>query len=130
MHAKQIALNYAEKIWNTKNIDVIHQLMDQDVLIHSTLGDFRGLKALTDVIHAWLSAFPDLSVKNTHVIAEDDLVSIQWQAKGTHTGEFKGIGVSHNPINYTGATVYRVKEDKIVEYWTYIDMQHLVDQLQ
>lgn len=45
---------------------------------------------MKEVVQAWLKGFPDLSVKNELIISENDLVSIQWSAKGTHKGEFKG----------------------------------------
>jgi steroid delta-isomerase-like uncharacterized protein len=128
--AKKIAEEYAETVWNAKEIDVIDQLIHKDVLIHSLLGDFRGAQAMKEVVQAWLKGFPDLSVKNEVIISENDLVSIQWSAKGTHKGEFKGKKPTGKPVVYSGVTVYRIKNDQIVEYWAYLDMQHLLSQLE
>lgn len=105
------------------------RLVDNDVLIHSLLGDFRGKKALKEVVQAWLKGFPDLSVKNDLIISENDLVSMQWSVKATHKGEFKGRQPTGKPVFYSGVTVYRIKNGQIVEYWAYIDMQHLMSQL-
>jgi steroid delta-isomerase-like uncharacterized protein len=127
---KEIANAYTHTVWNAKNIDIIDQYVHQDVLIHSLLGDFRGTKAMKQVVQTWLNGFHDLHVYHELIIAENDLVSIQWRAKGTHQGEFKGRKATGKSVSYRGVTVYRIKNDKITEYWAYIDMQHLLSQIE
>lgn len=128
--AKKIAEEYANTVWNAKEIGIIDQLIDQDVLIHSLLGDFHGIKSMKEVVQAWLKGFPDLHVNNDLIISEDDLVSIQWKAMGTHKGEFKGRKPTGKAVFYSGVTVYRIKNGKIIEYWAYLDMQHLLSQIE
>lgn len=128
--AKQVAEEYAEKVWNAKDLSVIDRLVQKDVLIHSLLGDFRGSHSMKEVVQAWLKAFPDMVVRNELVITENDLVSIQWNVKATHRGEFKGRQPTGKPISYSGVTVYRVKDGQIVEYWAYLDMQHIFSQIE
>lgn len=127
---KEIAEKYANKVWNDKEVSAIDRFVHKDVLIHSLLGDFRGTQAMKEVVQAWLKGFPDLSVKNELIISENDLVSIQWSAQGTHKGEFKGKKPTGKPVSYSGVTVYRIKNDQIIEYWAYLDMQHLLSQIE
>lgn len=127
---KEIAEKYANTVWNAKEISIIDRLVHPDVLIHSLLGDFKGVQAMKEVVQAWLKAFPDLSVRNELIISENDLVSIQWNAKGTHKGEFKGRKPKGKPVSYSGVTMYRIKNDQIVEYWAYLDMHHLFGQIE
>ncbi len=127
---KRIAEDYANTVWNAKEISVIDRLIHNDILIHSLLGDFRGTQAMKEVVQAWLKGFPDLSVKNEFIISENDLVSIQWSANGTHKGEFKGKKPTGKSVAYSGVTVYRIKDSKIIEYWAYLDMQHLFSQIE
>jgi predicted ester cyclase len=101
---KRIAEEYANKVWNAKEISVIDRLIHNDILIHSLLGDFRGTQAMKEVVQAWLKGFPDLAVKNELIISENDLVSIQWSAKGTHKGEFKGRKPTGKSVTYSGVT--------------------------
>lgn len=82
------------------------------------------------MVQAWLKGFPDLSVKNELIISENDLVSIQWSAKGTHKGEFKGKKPTGKPVAYSGVTVYRIRNSQIIEYWAYLDMQYLLSQIE
>jgi predicted ester cyclase len=126
---RQIAEEYTNRVWNEKDLSAIDELVHTEVVIHSLFGDFHGPSALKKVVQAWLKGFPDLYVSNDIVISENDLVSIQWKAKGTHLGEFKSLESSGKPVNYSGVSIYRIKNQKIVEYWAYLDMQHLLDQI-
>ena len=81
------------------------------------------------IVQSWLTGFPDLVVKNTAIICENDLVVIHWHARGSHQGEFKGIKPTGKTVDYAGATIYRIQEEKIIEYWAYVDMQHLLMQI-
>jgi steroid delta-isomerase-like uncharacterized protein len=128
-NVKAIADEYANKVWNDKNTAIIDTLIHPDVVIHSLLGDFHGINSLKEVVHVWLNGFPDLIVYNELVISENDIVSILWRAKGTHRGEFKGRPPTGNTVSYSGVTVYKIKNSKIIEYWAYLDMQHLLNQI-
>lgn len=126
---KEIAQEYARRIWTERDLKAIDDLFHPKVLIHSLLGDFHGLEPLRKIVNTWLKGFPDLAVKNTSVIGEHDLVVIQWEVKGTHLGEFQGVKPTKKPVSYTGVTIYRIHEGKITEYWAYLDMQHILKQI-
>lgn len=126
---KCIAETYARRIWQEKDLNAIDELLDQKIVIHSLLGDFHGPEPMKNVVRAWLIGFPDLTVSNISVICENGNAVIHWQAQGTHQGEFKGIKASGKSVSYAGATIYRIHNSKIVEYWAYIDMQHLLKQI-
>lgn len=128
--SKEIAEAYANQVWNDKEISAIDRFVHHDAVIHSLLGDYQGTKAMKEVVQAWLKGFPDLRVNNENIISENDLVSIQWQARGTHKGEFKGKKPTGKPVAYSGVTVYRIKNGQIMEYWAYLDMQHLLSQIE
>lgn len=127
--SKETAETYANQVWNDKEISAVDKFLHQDAVIHSLLGDYHGTKAMKEVVQAWLKGFSDLRVDNEIIISENDLVSIQWRAKGTHNGEFKGRKPTGKPVSYSGVTVYRIKDNKIIEYWAYLDMQHLLSQI-
>lgn len=126
---KSIAEAYADFIWNKKDLTAINKLLDDNVLIHSLLGDFYGKEAMEKVVKAWLTGFPNLVVSNLSVLGEGDLASIHWQAHGTHLGEFKGIKATGKNVSYAGVTLYRIRDGKIIEYWAYLDMKHLLEEI-
>lgn len=129
MPAKQIAISFAKRIWEEKNLNLIDELMDPNVVIRSLLGNFYGRQAMKDLVKVWFLAFPDLKVETTSVISEKDLVMIQWNAQGHHLGEFKGFKASGRPVKYTGVTIYKVHKNLITEYWSYLDMQNILSQI-
>jgi predicted ester cyclase/N-acetylglutamate synthase-like GNAT family acetyltransferase len=128
-NTKAIAEEYAHRIWDKKDLSAIADLLHPNIVIHSLLGDFHGPEAMRNVVQAWLAGFPDLIVTNISTICERDLATIQWQARGMHQGAFKGIKPTDKPVSYAGVTIYRIHESKITEYWAYLDMQHLLQQL-
>lgn len=127
---KEIAKKYSNRVWNAKDIAIIDELVDQEILIHSLFGDFHGKEAMKEVVRNWLRGFPNLRVDPDFVIVENDLVSIQWHAQGTHQGEFKGRKPTGKSVSYSGMTIYRIKNGKITEYWAYLDMQFLLNQIE
>lgn len=126
---KKLAEKYAERVWNKKDLAAIDDFVHPQVIIHSLLGDFHGLEPMKNIVHTWLKGFPDLHVSNNLVVCENDLVVIQWTAKGTHRGEFKGKKALGKSVSYSGVTIYRVHDTKIIEYWAYLDMNHLLNQI-
>ena len=127
---KAIAQEYAHRVWDEKDLRAIDDLLAKALIIHSPLGDYYGPEAMRTVVQSWLTAFPDLAVTNSHIVCENDLVVMQWKAHGTHLGEFKGRKPTGKQIAYPGVTIYQIKQDKIAEYWAYIDMQYLLAQLE
>ena len=129
MNTKDVAKTFVRRVWDEKDVSAIDDLVHKEAVLHSILGNFHGCEAMKKVVRTWLAGFPDLVVKNVAFICEDDLVAVHWQAQGSHQGEFKGINPTGKPVSYAGVTIYHIKEGKIVEYWAYLDMQHVLEQL-
>lgn len=75
------------------------------------------------------AAFPDLQLKLDHIIAEGDLVSLHWSAKGTNTvaiGPFPGTGKA---VAVDGMSFFRFADGKIVEEWSTYDNLTIMQQL-
>jgi predicted ester cyclase len=123
------AESYALKIWNDKDLSAIEEFLDPDIVIHSLLGEFKGPSKMKEVVQSWLSAFPDLKVNNTHILRQNDLVVMHWRAEGKHQGPFKGHSPTGKKVSYPGVSLYKVKNNKVIEYWAYVDMNHLLSQL-
>lgn len=126
---KTVAEEYADRIWNKRDLLATEELLDSNVIIHSLLGNFQGVDSMKKIIQSWLTGFPDLIVENMAIASENDRVFLQWKANGTHSGIFKGIAPTNHKVNYEGVTIYRINMGKIVEYWSYTDMLHIVEQL-
>ncbi len=129
MGIRELAEHYADEVWNQKRPQIVHEMMRPDVVLHSPLGRFFGPESAEKIVSVWLTAFPDMIYIPLLSIVEGDRVATQWEARATHRGDFKGNDPSGREITYPGCTIYRFEEDKIAEYWAYVDTQMVLDQL-
>lgn len=124
-----VALEYARRIWDNRDLSAIEELTDKEVVIHSSLGKFSGQGKLKEVVSAYWTAFPDLNVINDFIIREKDKTMVHWKAAGCHSGVFKGVAPTGRKVSYEGVTIYQVESGLIKEYWAYLDLHHLLQQL-
>ena len=74
-------------------------------------------------------AFPDYAGVNEVYIVEGEYVVSRWVYHGTHHGTFVGIPPSGKRIRFTGISIDRVVDGKIVETATEMDMLGVLRQL-
>ena len=54
-------------------------------------------------------------------MAEDDRVAARVVMRGTHRGEFQGIGPTGKRVEVRAIDMFRVENGKIVEHWGHAD---------
>ena|SRR5829696_1161882 len=74
-------------------------------------------------------AFPDYHGTNEIQIAEGDMVANRFVFYGTHQGEFMGVAPTGREVRFTGLTIDRVVNGKIVENWIEGDLEDLLQQI-
>jgi predicted ester cyclase len=82
----------------------------------------KAAQALGDV-------FPDRVDVIAEIIAEDDMVGIQYQITGTHQGNLYGIPATGKAIDIEAVAFYKLANEKIVEAWVMADEAALLKQL-
>ena len=122
---KAIAGRWFEGFWgNPFNPDIVEELAAPDMLLQYSLhAPRRGRDEVMKFITGFRQAFPDLKFWGTaDLIAEGDQVVGRWEGGGTHTGPaFSDFLIGSLPANsgrkmhFTGTTVLRVSEGRIVE---------------
>jgi len=70
-----------------------------------------------------------MHVTNNVVFAEGDKVVVRWTTTATHGGELMGIPPTGKQVTFTGSTIYRMADGKIVENWWAWDAMGLMQQL-
>ncbi len=68
------------------------------------------------------NAFPDLTCTVQEQVAEGEKVVSRWTVRGTHQGEFFGVAVTGNQVEFTGIQIDRFEGGKIVEEWAEFDL--------
>lgn len=126
---KRVARRFPEEVATTGNIDLIDEICARDVVEHSSMGERRGreeLKEQSEYVHA---AFPDVSVTVEDEIAEGDTVAHRLTFRGTHEGEFAGVGPTGESVEIANMLFTRVEDGSITERWLLADMLGLLQQL-
>lgn len=129
MNPLELVKDYNTAIWGQKDISAIDRYFADDALIHSPLETTKGTDKMKTIIRQWHQAFPDMKVDWQDYIMDGNKVVCRWRSSATHTAEFQGIAATNNLINYPGVTIYTVENDKITQYWAFVDMQNVMRQL-
>jgi predicted ester cyclase len=95
----------------------------------ASLGEARGLEAVTGLIGPFFAAFPDLRDEVGELLAEGDQVRARSTWRGTQRGEFFGVPPTGKEVAVAGISTYRVAGGKVAEEWWLEDLLGLVQQL-
>src|SRR5215204_2927660 len=114
---KAVSNRVAEAI-SRGDLDALDQLMVPDIA-----EEFK--EGITEVRRA----FPDYHGTNEIQVADGDMVANHFVFYGTHRGEFMGIAPTGREVKFTGLTIDRVVDGKIVENWIEGDLEDLLQQI-
>jgi len=122
---KEIVGRWFAAFWgNPWDPAIIDELAAPNILLQYSLhAPRRGREDVKAFMQGFREAFPDLSFSGAaDLIAEGDYVVGRWQGGGTHTGPAFGDflagslpAASGKKMRFTGTTVLRVENGKIVE---------------
>ena len=123
---KAIAKRWNEELMNKGNLDIIDELGDVNYVNHS---DDSDRAAFRQSIAESQASFSGGGITIEDTIAEGDKVAIRWTLRGTHTGAFMGVPATGKQVTFTGVSIYRIANGKIVEDWPNVDWLGLMQQL-
>ena len=122
---KAIVGHWLTDFWGkTCNLGIVDELAVPDMLLQYSLHKpRRGRSEIKTFMSGFRQAFPDLNFWGVaDLIAEGDYVVGRWEGGGTHTGPaFSDFVIGSLPaatgrkMHFTGATVLKLKNGKIVE---------------
>ena len=122
-----------EEVWNNKNEDAIEEMMAEDCVANGLNGPdgnpvsgHEGFKALH---RAFVSAYPDLRVTVEDTVIDGDTIAARCKVTGTHDGHGIGVPPTNVPVEFTGMTIVKVKDGKIVEAWNEFDFMKMYTQV-
>ena len=106
---KTIVRQFVVEPWSNGNLNVLDEVCAPNYSLEG-----QGLSMLKQAITTFRNAIPDLKVDIGEMIAEDDQVAYRWTMHGTHLGEYEGIAATGKPVTFTGITIVRFANGKIV----------------
>jgi steroid delta-isomerase-like uncharacterized protein len=125
---KALAKRAFEELLSGGRFELAEQLYAKDFVNH---GIHREISLAEDqaALKGWHEAFPDVVIVPKKLIAEGDLVTIYWIARGTNTGTGNGLPATGKKVEQAGITIWRMVDGKIKEEWSAFDQLSMMQQL-
>ena len=125
---KALAKRAFEELLSKGKFELAEQLYAKDFVNH---GIHRNISLAEDqaALKGWHEAFPDVVIVPEKLIAEGDLVTIYWIARGTNTGTGNGLPATGKKVEQAGITIWRIVNGKIKEEWSAFDQLSIMQQL-
>ena len=130
---KQLIHRWFDEVWNNGRADAIEELFDENGIAHGLSEDpanpIKGPQGYRPFYEVFRRAFPNLKVIVEDTVAEGDKVAARCSVRGKHEGEFMGRAASQAPVEFTGITIVRIADGKIVEAWNNFDFMVMYKQI-
>jgi steroid delta-isomerase-like uncharacterized protein len=130
---KALLRRWFEEIWNNGRSELIDELFDENGIAHGLSDDpsqpIKGPSGYRPFYTAFRQAFPNMVVAIEDMVAEGDKVAARCSVRGKHEGEFMGRAATQAPVEFTGITIVRIDNGKIVEAWNNFDFMTMYKQV-
>ena len=113
--AAHIAINLMNA-WNEHDVDRVMSFYAPDY-VGVDVGQAtpeHGPDGKRRAVIGYLHAFPDLHFVPEEPVGQDDMVAVNWVARGTHLGPFMNIPPSGRAIMVRGVSTLKLRDGKIV----------------
>ena len=125
---KEVATQVVTEILSGGNFELADRLYSRDFVNHGATREI-GLAEDQAAARGWKQAFPDLVMTPDKLIAEGDLVTVLWSARGTNTGTGNGLPATGKALQGRGITIWRIVDGQITEEWSAFDQLSIMQQL-
>ncbi|HMI29760.1 MAG TPA: ester cyclase [Gaiellaceae bacterium] len=114
----------------TSDWSVIDEYIAEDFVAHNppipgVSLDREGMKQAAEIFRVATPGRHDVGLQ----IAEGDLVVSQVSGRGVHAGELLGIPPTNREVETDGIAIHRIRDGKIVEYWSVTDVARVLQQV-
>ena len=116
--ANKVLVRRYREAHNTNNLALLDEVVAADIKGHNEMpGLPSGLEGGKMVHRTFLAAFPDGHVTTEGLIAEEDQVVERFSFRGTNTGSLMHAPATGKKVIFSGVSVFRIANGKIVEHW-------------
>jgi predicted ester cyclase len=129
---KDLIRRYVQAVDDNQTSDwsVIDEYLAEDFVAHNPPApgvslDREGMKQTAELFRVATPGTHEIRMQ----VAEGDLVVSHIVGKGKHEGELMGIPATHKEVVTDGIVIHRVRDGKIVEYWSVVDVANILQQL-
>jgi len=129
---KQLIRRYVEAIDGNDSDDwsVLDEFIAEDFVAHNpplpgVSLDREGMKQAAEIFRVATPGKHEVTLQ----VAEGDLVVSRIVGRGVHAGELLGIPATNKEVETDGIAVHRIRDGKIVEYWSVTDVARVLMQV-
>ena len=114
----------------TSDWSILDEYIAEDFVAHNPASpgvglDREGMKQAAEIFRVATPGRHEITLQ----IAEGDLVVSHVLGRGVHAGELLGIPATHKEVETEGIAIHRVRDGKIVEYWSVSDIARVLQQI-
>jgi predicted ester cyclase len=116
---------------SSENSDGLERIVGPDYVLHDPAlpGDIRGAEGLRELLRGYRKAFGGLRLTIDQQFSDGDYVATRWFVRGRHDGELMGASPTGKEIAFSGVTISRCRDGKVVEEWEICDTLGLLQQI-
>lgn len=127
---EQLVQRFNDEYINTGNSAVMAEFLKPDCRMYCNGAcEAEGLAGYAEMLAHFRTAFPDLEHKCDEIMSDDDRVAERFTTTGTHRGEFQGVPPTDKRVEFTGTSIFTLRDGKILEERTSVDLLALMSQL-
>ncbi|HEY3977234.1 MAG TPA: ester cyclase [Streptosporangiaceae bacterium] len=117
-HSAAVMRRYLTEVVQGGQLGVLAEIAAEDMVDHTAVaaGWGTGRPGLVQHVTYFRQAVGDLAVRVDRVIASPDEVVGVWRAAGTHRAALFGYPATHRRLEWSNASIFRLRDGKIVDY--------------
>ena len=129
---KDLIRRYIQAIDDNQTSDwsILDEYVAEDFVAHNppipgVSLDREGMKQAAEIFRVATPGRHEIGMQ----VEEDDLVVSQILGRGVHAGELLGIPATNREVETEGIAIHRIRDGKIVEYWSVTDIARVLQQV-
>jgi predicted ester cyclase len=130
--SKELIRRYIQAVDDNHTSDwsILDEYIAEDFVAHNppipgVSLDRQGMKDAAEIFRVATPGRHEIRMQ----VAEGDLVVSHVVGRGVHEGELLGIPATNREVETDGIVIHRVRDGKIVEYWSVVDVARVLQQV-
>ena len=129
-----IQRRWYEEVWNKGRESAIDEMSEPDVIGHGLTDpngqEVVGAEAFKEMFRAFRGALSDIHVEVEELIMQGDISVARCVVTGMHTGHGLGKDPKGRHVRFTGMSMVRERDGKMVEAWNNFDFATMFKQME
>ncbi|KAB8140367.1 ester cyclase [Chloroflexia bacterium SDU3-3] len=123
---KALVRHWIEDVWMSNDADSVDQIFAPSYAVNDSPCPPAMVRSAMQMLHA---AFSPFTASIQDLLAEGDRVAVRWVLRGHHSGAFRGVAATGQPVELRGTNIYRIAEGKIASNYEQVNAAEVVQQL-